>query len=105
MFGFGDSDDGHDERVEEQAQRLDALGYTDIHADHTSEYPDPEMRNGRIADVTADSPFGSDPVVEIDSGQGSSEHAQEQLDDLSSGLGPDEELVHVDSDDDLFGGL
>ena len=103
MFGFGN--DEHDDRVEQQAERLDLLGYTDIHADHTSEYPDPEKRNGRIPDVTADNQFGPDPVVEVDSSAGVSERDQEQLDDLSSGLGDGEELFHVDGDDDLFDGL
>jgi hypothetical protein len=105
MFGYGDDDEGHDGRVEEQARRLDALGYTDIHADHTSEYPDPEQRNGRIPDVTADNSFGPDPVVEIDTGSGTSHREQQQLDDISNGLGPEEELFQVDEDDPLFGGF
>jgi len=108
MFGFGSDDGGeksHDERVEQQARRLDALGYTDIHADHTSAYPDPEKRNGRIPDVTADGPFGRDPVVEVDTDSGTSHQEQEQLDDISAGLETEEELFHVDENDRLFDGF
>ncbi|MDS0280222.1 hypothetical protein NDI85_20770 [Halomicroarcula sp. S1AR25-4] len=100
LFG----DDGHDDRVEAQADLFNTLGYSDVRADHTSDYPDPEQRNGRVPDVTADSPFGRDPVVEIDSGTTTSKRDQRQLDDLESGIGPDERLVQIDDDDQLFGG-
>jgi hypothetical protein len=103
LFGNNNSSDDHNERVEEQAEMFENLGYTDIRADHTSEYPDPEKRNGRVPDVTADDPFGRDPVVEIDSGRDTSQRDQNQLNDIDEGLGPDEELFHVDGDDTLFG--
>ena len=103
LFGGNDDAADHDERVEAQAELFENLGYTDIHADHTSEYPDPEKRNGRVPDVTADDPFGRDSVVEIDSGTNTSQRDQDQLNDFEAGLGSDEELVHVDGDDSLFG--
>jgi len=102
MFNLFGSDDDHDDRVESQADLFKDLGYTDIRADHTSEYPDPKKRNGRIPDVTADNPFGRDPVVEIDTGENTSNRDQRQLDDLSSGLEPDETLIQVDGDHRLF---
>lgn len=104
MFDFFGGSDDHDDRVESQADLLRNLGYSDIRADHTSEYPDPEKRNGRVPDVTADTPFGRDPVIEIDTGTNTSERDQNQIDDLSSGLGPDEDLIQIDDDDQLFGG-
>ena len=104
MFNLFGGDDDHDDRVESQADLFRNLGYTDIRADHTSEYPDPKKRNGRVPDVTADNPFGRDPVVEIDSGTTTSKRDQHQLDDLSSGLGPNEDLVQIDDDDRLFDG-
>jgi hypothetical protein len=104
MFDLFGGDDDHDDRVESQADLFSDLGYSDIRADHTSEYPDPKKRNGRVPDVTADNPFGRDPVVEIDTGRGTSKRDQRQLDDLSSGLDPDETLIQVDEDDRLFDG-
>lgn len=101
---FGGGDDDHDDRVESQADLLGDLGYADIHADHTSEYPDPEKRNGRVPDVTAEGPFENDVMVEVDTGTNTSKRDQRQLDDLSAGLGPDEDLVHIDDDDRLFDG-
>ncbi|MDB2283401.1 hypothetical protein PM030_16180 [Halorubrum ezzemoulense] len=100
---FGDGDD-HDDRVESQADLLNDLGYSDVRADHTSEYPDPKKRNGRVPDVTANNPFGHDPVVEIDTGRDTSKRDQRQLSDLSSGLDPNKNLIHVDGDDRLFNG-
>ncbi|MCQ4335020.1 hypothetical protein KM295_16345 [Natronomonas sp. F2-12] len=104
MFNLFGNDEGHDDRVEAQADLLRGLGYSDVRADHTSEYPDPKKRNGRVPDVTADSPFGRDPVVEIDTGTTTSKRDQRQLDDLSSGLDLDESLIQIDDDDRLFGG-
>lgn len=104
MINLFGGDDDHDDRVESQANLLRNLGYSDVRADHTPEYRDPEKRNGRVPDVTADSPFGPDPVIEVDSDSTTSKRDQRQLDDLSAGLGPDEHLVHVDEDDRLFGG-
>jgi len=75
---FGGSDD-HNERVESQAELLENLVYSDIRADHTSEYPDPKERNGRIPDVTANGPFGNDVVVEVDTGTNTSNRDQRQL--------------------------
>mgnify|MGYP000421629212 CR=1 FL=1 len=103
MFNlFGGGDDDHDERVESQADLLGDIGYSDIRADHTSKYPDPKKRNGRVPDVTADGPFGDDVVVEVDTGTNTSNRDERQLDDLSEGLGPDENLVHIDGDERLF---
>lgn len=99
------ADDDHDERVESQADLLRDLGYSDIRADHTLEYPDPNERNERVPDVTAEGPFGNDVVVEIDTGADTSKRDQRQLDDLSSGLGSNEDLIHIDDDDRLFDGL
>lgn len=79
---FGGSDDDHDDRVESQAVLLRNIGYSDIRADHTSGYPEPEKRNGRVLDVTADGPFGNDVVVEVDIGTNTSKRDQRQLDDL-----------------------
>jgi hypothetical protein len=104
MLDLFDSDADHDNRVESQADLLRNLGYSDIRADHTSKYPDPEKRNSRIPDVTADSPLGRDPVIEIDTGMNTSKRDQRQLDDLSSGLGLNEDLIQVDDDDRLFDG-
>ncbi|WP_144050473.1 hypothetical protein [Halorubrum persicum] len=86
------------------AELLRDLGYSDIRADHTSAYPDPEKRNGRVPDVTAYSPFGRDPVVEIDTGTNTTTRDQRQLSDISTGLDPNESLLQVDCDDPLFDG-
>lgn len=86
------------------AELLRDLGYSDIRADHTSAYPDPEKRNGRVPDVIADSPFGHDPVVKIDTGTNTTTRDQRQPSDLSTGLDPNESLIQVDGDDPLFDG-
>lgn len=104
IFGPFGGDDDHDGRVESQADLLRDLGYSDIRADHTSEYPDPRERNGRIPDVTTNNPFGRDPVVEIDTGGETSKRDQRQLSDLSSGLDPNEALIQVEEDDLLLDG-
>ena len=103
LFGGSNDNDDHDDRVEAQAELLDDLGHSDVRADHTSAYPDPEKRNGRIPDVTADDPFGRDVVVEIDSDTTTSQRDQDQLNDIEAGLQSDEDLFHVDGDDSLFG--
>lgn len=104
MFDLFDADEDHDDRVESQAKLLRDLGYSDVRADHTSDYPDPEKRNNRVPDVTADSPFGRDPVVEIDTGTNTTTRDQRQLGDLSTGLDPNEDLIQVDGNDPLFDG-
>lgn len=108
MFDWFTSDEqeNHDERVFAQARQLESLGYTDIHADHTSKYPDPQEQNDRIVDVRADRPFGSGEVnIEIDSGTQTSRQEREQLEDITTGLETEDSFVHIDGDDPLFDGL
>lgn len=70
MFNiFGSSREkrrSHNEAVEDTAERLERMGFDDVRADHTSDFPDTEERNGRRADVSAEGPFGQEILREVE---------------------------------------
>lgn len=83
LFGGGDRDDrGHDERVERVADELDRNPLFDVTgADHTDNFEDPPLRNGRRADVEAQGPFRK-VGIEVDSSNQMGSHDRDQMDDL-----------------------
>lgn len=69
MFGLlGDSKKkrSHNEAVEDMAERFERMGLQDVRADHTEKFPDTEKRNGRRADVSADSLLGGEILREVE---------------------------------------
>lgn len=84
LFGDGGDRDGlgHDERVERIASEIDSNPLYEVTgADHTSQFEDPPLRNGRRADVEARGPFGT-IGIEVDSSDSMSSHDQNQMEDL-----------------------
>lgn len=57
--------DSHNEAVEDLAEDLHKAGM-DVKADHTDEFEDPDLINGRRPDVTAEGPFGRKIVKEVE---------------------------------------
>lgn len=75
---------GHDDAVEIELDEYELNPFVQVTAaDHTDEYQDPELRNGRQPDIVAETILGTTILDEGETEHGvRTHHSREQINDL-----------------------